>query len=397
MQSPENTRICDTYNSYCANAQSDYFEGSVVKISASSVASKKPGHDGIEDGVSTISKTIQGEISESKSTSSSKSQARLNCISDEQLYSDRHSIKSVLPKDSVSAADAGCFEDRNVVNNLISWDKIWQEVMLETGMDFFQVVGKGTKFMNSINLPTVIVKFLKRDLDKSMVYYVIGESEKEGNRWKVPALMFSNPYAHKKTRYAELLPLCFTKCSRSVCLAPMLRRKRYRRVFRRGSFFKVKTIQRGRAFDSSRENSWNMYDIRYKVMRNVLRDFIELDIGQWSLHLSNKPLKRRTKRCKCFRKCVCGQTVERSPGILNHEEKETTLETADQKRSIFGMNNEMPEVGCRGEYIFSKNLKGVYPTEQMGKKIRNSTSNSFSTSFTELDELDKCCSISEII
>merc|ERR1719233_887668 len=232
-----------------------------------------------------------------------------------------------------------------------------------------------------------------------MVYYVIVESETEGNPWKVPAVMFSNPYAHKETRYAELLPLSLVKCSKSVCLKPMLQRKSWRRVFRRGFFLKVQTLLKGRAFDSSRENSWNMYDIRYKVMQNVLREFIGRDISQFSLYFTNEvmPLNPINTRCEGFRKGLRRQTVQRSPGILNHEEKETTLKTSDHKPSIFRMNNEMPEVGCWRKNF--QNIPKVYILQSRRKKIRNAKiRTTFSrASSNMLDELNKRCCISDII
>jgi len=293
------------------------------------------------------------------------------CSTYEELYCDKHSNKMVLSTDSVSAADAGHFESEKIEKSLISWDKIWQEVLVKEDMDLFEVVNKGTKFMNSINLPTVIVKFLKRNLNKSIVYYVIVESVTEGNSWKVPALMFSNPYAHEKTRYAELLPLCFAKCSKSVCLKPMLQRKRYRRVFRRGLFFKVKALQHGRAFDCYRERSWNMYDIRYKEMQNVLREFISRDISQLSLHLTNNvtmPLTSITETCEGFRKGICEQPVKRSPGIQNHEEKETTQGTSDHKRSIFCMTSDRPRSLFKGRMHFFDIFERCASYRAKGKK-----------------------------
>jgi len=240
--------MCDAY-SYLSKPPSLYFEGSVVKECF--VASKKSGHDGDENCTSKIRKTVQVEISELKSTTSSRNQTRFTCIADENFYSDRYSNKSISPSYSSSTAAAGYFEDAKIEKSFSSSDKMKQEVVREKSMDLFQVVSKGTKLMKSINMPTVIVKVHRRNLDKSMLYYVILESKTGG----IPAVMFSNPYAHKKTRFAELLPLYFAKSSKSVCLKPILRRKRWRRVFHRGFFFKVKTLLQERAFYISREHS----------------------------------------------------------------------------------------------------------------------------------------------
>merc|ERR1719285_922397 len=108
------------------------------------------------------------------------------------------------------------------------------------GDDVFQVTGKGTKLMKSLNLPTLIVKCLTGKLDKGRVYFVVMEVGPE-LKSEFPALMFSSPYAHKKTRYAELLPFGLVEGSKSVCLTPLLERKRCRRVFHRGFSFNIKS------------------------------------------------------------------------------------------------------------------------------------------------------------
>jgi len=153
-------------------------------------------------------------------------------------------------------------------------------------IDIFEVVAKGTRFMKSLNLPTVIVKLRKVNLKKSMIYYVIVEPSTEECRWQIPCVMFSNPYAHTATRFSELLPLNFFKCPNSVNLSPMLVRKRYRRIFRRGSTFNIQWFQAGRAFDCSGGKSWKMFDVRKEQIRKLLQGFVEEDISKISLLLT---------------------------------------------------------------------------------------------------------------
>jgi len=122
--------------------------------------------------------------------------------------------------------------------------------------DILEVVGKGTKLMKSINYPTVIVQLQMESLKKSAMYYVILEIETKGYKHKLPALMFSNPYAHRRTKRAELLPLCFVKCSKSgTRLVPMMSRKRYRYANRRGFSFKMISVSYGGASDGQREST----------------------------------------------------------------------------------------------------------------------------------------------
>jgi len=384
-------------NSYGANPQLNNLEESVVKEGASLKADKKLGPWDIEL-CSIESKKIHGEISEVKHRPSSKREARFRSILDEQLYNDRNPNESFMLNDDTSVANIGYFEGGKIQKNLLAKDEIQQEVMLEKGMDVFQVVGKGTQFMNSISMPTIIVELLSSLLDKSMVYYLIMELETEKNPRNVPAVMFSNPYAHRKTRYAELLPLCWTKSSKSLCLAPLLRRKRYRRIFRRGVCFKVKSLLPGRAFNSTREHLWNMYDIRKKGMQNVLKELIELDICQLSLHLRYNltPLKHISKRCKDMRNGIWEQTVPVISEIRNHEEREITQEIAHHKSSSFRMSNKIPEVS-KGGYSFSKCLI-VRPSKQKRKKIQTQREILFHvTQISILGELDKYFCISGIV
>jgi len=172
--------------------------------------------------------------------------------------------ENITLKDSSCAKDTSCLQvgKTNKSKNLRSGayknmqlkSQLRQNVMLKKDVKFCEVFAKGTKFMKSIDFPTVIIKFLNGNLDKSMIYYVILEQDVGESKWKIPSLLFSNPYAHTKTSFAELLPLYFSKFSNSVRLSPMLLRQRFRQLFRRGCTFKVKSIISGRTFDCSGGN-----------------------------------------------------------------------------------------------------------------------------------------------
>jgi len=159
------------------------------------------------------------------------------------------------------------------------------DFILNKQLDAFEVVAKGTRLMKSLKFPTVIVKLLKGSLKKSMMYYLIVEPENDKYRWQIPCVMFSNPNAYRETRFAELLPLYFFKCSNSVALSPMLLRKRYKRIFRRGCSFNVQWLEAGRSFDYSGGKLWRMYDLRNLHIRDLIRGFIEQDINSISLIL----------------------------------------------------------------------------------------------------------------
>jgi len=163
-------------------------------------------------------------------------------------------------------ANASNFEGQRIDKDVLSGTKdktmqflareLYAQVLSGNCVDILDVVGKGTKLMKSIKFPTVIVKLRTLNLKKSTMYYVVLEIETEGSRHKVPALMFSNPHDPRKTKLAELLPLSHVKCPRSIIrLTPMMDRKRYRYIIRRGFSFKVISLIPGRAFGSDREHS----------------------------------------------------------------------------------------------------------------------------------------------
>merc|ERR1719233_950821 len=126
------------------------------------------------------------------------------------------------------------------------------------------------------------------------------ELEIDEYKRKLPAVMFSSPYAHRKTRFAELLPLGLMKNTTSFYLTPILHRKRFRRVFRKGCCFKINSLIPGRAIDGNLEGSWSRYDFSKKSMRGLAMELLELDISQMSLHIFKTviPLKNRIKHRK---------------------------------------------------------------------------------------------------
>jgi len=217
--------------------------------------------------------------------------------------------------------------------------------------------------MKSIDFPTVIVKFLNGNFDKSMIYYVILEPDEGESTWKIPSLLFSNPYAHKKTSFAELLPLYFSKFSNSVILSPMLLRQRFRRLFRRGCTFKVKSFILGRTFDSAGGNWWKMYDLRKKEIRNMLKGFIEQDIKEMSLLMTKIliPMKLSKLRQELPRESTYGKRKLRSSECFNLNEREVLLEIADVKPLVFCRSEKVPGIiARRGGDKFAKLFKSCF-------------------------------------
>merc|ERR1719357_668621 len=93
--------------------------------------------------------------------------------------------ENITLKGSSCAEDTSCLQvgksnkSKNLRNgaykNMQLKCQLLQDVMLKKDVNFFEVIAKGTKFMKSIDFPTVIIKFLNGKFDRSMIYYVILE------------------------------------------------------------------------------------------------------------------------------------------------------------------------------------------------------------------------------
>jgi len=253
--------------------------------------------------------------------------------------------------------------------------------------DVFQVTGKGTRLMKSLNFPTVIVKCLTGNLDKSRVYFAILEIGEE-LKSEIPALMFSSPYAHKKTRFAEFLPFGLVECTKSVCLTPILQRKRYKRVFHRGFSFKIKSLIPGRTVDGSGEYSWNRYDLTQEDMLNMPKEIINLDIKQMSLLTTNRilPVKNRKKRLRRRKINMQGDT----PPSVSLENMEIPWRKADSPPQLSSTNIELSGLDRMGGCNVSDSFKSIKMDKDF--KVGSGTIDSI----TYYDELDKFWCVSEL-
>jgi len=264
-------------------------------------------HSKIDEDLSLMSET---ELSDScvKLSSSPSSFSEFCTGSPEKLPNDICLAPHSIPhEDSSVKVHASSFAGENTekklaakYENKICWEKSSKHdgFRLKKTKNVFEVIGKGTKLMKIMNFPTVIVKHLSGTFEKSKVYYIILELETEESTRNIPAVMFSNPYANRTTRYGELLPLGLMKNSKSFYLTPLLQRKRFRRVFRSGSSLKIKMFIPGRALD--RGDCWDRYDLSKPCLQKLIKEYIWLDIGRMSRHFFHRviPLKHRIKNSK---------------------------------------------------------------------------------------------------
>jgi len=366
-------------HSYCAHLFPVNRALSLIKLKEPLSVTEDPESQLLENLISKKSKQQKAQTLELMGRSGCKSESTSRSIFHEHLprqrLSNADNIRSIhfLKQGHTKVQDIHknkSFHSRPEWEVRLMKSKIQEVALLNKDAETFEVFSKGTKFMKSINFPTVIIKLPSRTLCKSTVYYVILEPRQKSptgsvneKYYKIPGVLFSNPDGQKLTRFAELLPLCFYKRSNSVCFTPMLGKKRCRHVFRRGCSFKVKWLIPDRAFSRSREHSWNKYDLRSKEMRNMLTRFIEYDIRQLSLLMTKTviQLKLKTKHHSGLRKgSSSGRIKLHTSENVNTEKKETPHEIASRKFQTFCRSYE-PVNGGRGSLI-SAGYSNVSPS-----------------------------------
>jgi len=252
----------------------------------------------------------------------------------------------------------------------------------------FKVLANGTRLMKSMDFLTMIVQLRKGHMSKSTIYWVILQPEADKHKMKIACLVFSKPDGHSKTKVAELLPLYFLKCSNSATLSPMLRRKRFKRIFRRNSYFKIQWLLSAKVFDGPGGIPWRMYDIRNRPLRNLLKESIEQDMNKMVLLMSK--IKSRLK-ISSNRNNVLQRDDTRalnsvySLGCADSDEKEISDEIAGCKKPCIYENNQVSATVFGGDYIGSCS-EALFPSMCKRKEVRRDRrTKESSKSYEELD------------
>jgi len=111
---------------------------------------------------------------------------------------------------------------------------------------------EGTKRMNDIKCPTVLIKVHNMYFTKATVHYVLLEPKSGEFEGRIPALMLSNPLAISgKTQTAELLPLVMQSVEKpagAVSLKPMLRYDFFQGLFKKSCKLFMMVFKLGRKF-----------------------------------------------------------------------------------------------------------------------------------------------------
>jgi len=345
------------------------------------------------------------ERSESKLTSPSAVTGRFRPSPHEQLFNELSQAYNQVTKDGSWRAVSAEFEDVKIDKELPTTlgTKIdltmTKPLELKRTNDILEVVGRGTKLMKSMNFPTVIVKLLAGKLDKGKVYYVMLALDTAELIGEIPALMFSYPCAHKKTSFAEILPMGVIRDLKSTFVTPILQRKRYRRVFSKSCFFKIKSLIAGRGNAGCGGNLWNRYDLTRRSMQNLIKEVIELDISEMTLHFMNRilPLKHRTKKNKSLRSIKPStHRKDQSGGNLVFEKGDLPKSITDSTRSHFTQSFEMlglvRKVG--GNFVHYREIPLIV---NMGKEKKcDWRTTTLKTANSSVEQLDKYWCISDV-
>jgi len=167
----------------------------------------------------------------------------------------------------------------------------------EGEVENIEVIGEGTKLMQSLKLPTVLVRVSNGDLAKSIVYYVLLESHSQGLPTRIiPAIMLSDPKSIWRTQHAELFPLSVDtsgKGERSI--TPLLNRTRYQQLFQKGCTFKVLALESGRFAESSESLPWNRWKLNLPAMRNIITQILYQDIKQMPTSMLERATHSRSR------------------------------------------------------------------------------------------------------
>jgi len=136
------------------------------------------------------------------------------------------------------------------------------------------------------------------------VYYATLEVDSIEYSGEIAAVLFSSNHYSERTEFAELLPLLIGKSKQlpGFALKPMLHSKRYKRIFNKGCSFKVKALVGGRVVNWLDEYPWNVYDIRMKELRSLLKTIVSQDIRETPLEMIETLVtsNEATRKYKCY-------------------------------------------------------------------------------------------------
>jgi len=244
--------------------------------------------------------------------------------------------------------------------------------LLENDNMSLELLCEGSILMKSIKLPTVFARIKNCNLQHSMVYYVTLEAKSEEFVGQIPALMFSSHHgSSKNTDLAELLPLSVTRCELSefLSLAPMLRRGRYKSMFRKGYNFKIKALSSIRVVDWSLECQWKHWDLNIEEMQKVVTDIIYEDIRQIPKNILKalEPLRRNEtfKKQRSFSEINVSRLLQ-----ISSKKTELSVRSGESKLSDYCSDLEFTGLDVRGGSSFAEWFKTIPPNVRVDQNFK---------------------------
>jgi len=224
------------------------------------------------------------------------------------------------------------------------------------------IIGEGTKFMQSLKLPTVIARVSNGDLAKSTVYYVLLESHSEGlPTRRIPAIMLSDPKSIWRTQFAELLPLSIdVNCKGERSITPLLYRTHYKQLFQEGCTFKVLAFETGRFAESSECLPWNGWKLNLPAMRNIITQILHQDIKQMPTSILERATHSRSRT---------NSTSSNSTSVVLYE----NFSSQESLKSVLSEHYpslRLPGVAASGASSFATWFKAVPPHIKVDKNFK---------------------------
>jgi len=142
-----------------------------------------------------------------------------------------------------------------------------------------EVTGEGTKLMESLKLPTVLIRVCNGDLVHSTVHHALLELKLAKSTMRIVALMLPDPSSQSRSQLAELLPLSVELDGKgSISFVPTLSTAANQNFFCTGSLLKVLAIRKGRFVKWGETLPWNLWNVQSSVVRSTITEILAKDI-----------------------------------------------------------------------------------------------------------------------
>jgi len=142
-----------------------------------------------------------------------------------------------------------------------------------------EVTGEGTKLMESLKLPTVLIRVCNGDFVHSTVHHALLELKLAKSIMRIVALLLPEPSSQSRSQFAELLPLSVELgCKGSVSFVPTLSTAANKKLFCAGSLLQVLAVRKGRFINWGETLPWNLRNVKSSAVRSIITEILAKDI-----------------------------------------------------------------------------------------------------------------------